>query len=388
MKKINVIVIGSGAYVCGKNTVGFGTILPSLVEATRNKLIDNITIVSKHASTKKIFVQKIKEIQKMTGIKIKYDWFLKNGKSEDGYKDAIKKSDKDTVIIVAVPDHLHYKITKFALQNTKHVLVVKPLVNKIREANELLKIAKKNNLISIVDFHKRYDLANIKLREMILNKKIGDPQYFHVEYSQRKEIPLKIFKMWAEHSNIFQYLGVHYVDVISFVSHAKPIRVMALGQKDVLMKEKLNTYDSMQVVIEWQNGKKKFISTILCNWIDPNVTSAVSYQSIKVVGTKGRIESDQKNRGYQIISNENIEDINPYFNQNYSINNQIYFRGYGIDSILQFFKDTNGIINKKIEMKTILVNRPTFENTLDSVIVVEAVNKSIKQNGKWIYCKH
>ena len=39
---IDVIVIGSGAYVSGKNTQGFGTILPSLIEGTRKKLIDNI----------------------------------------------------------------------------------------------------------------------------------------------------------------------------------------------------------------------------------------------------------------------------------------------------------------------------------------------------------
>ena len=190
------------------------------------------------------------------------------------------------------------------------------------------------------------DLANIKLKEMILNNKIGNPQYFHVEYSQKKNIPLKIFNSWAEHSNIFQYLAVHYVDIIDFVTDATPLRVMALGQKEILIKQKLNTYDSIQAMIEWKMGEKKFTSTILCNWIDPNSTSATSYQSIKVIGSKGRIESDQKNRGYQVISDDGIEDINLYFNQGYRIENKIYFRGYGIDSILHFLTDCNSIINK------------------------------------------
>jgi predicted dehydrogenase len=386
MKKINIIIIGSGAYVCGKNTSGFGTILPSLIEGVRNNLIGKITIVSKHSSTKKIFEQKTREICKMSGINLNYDWFLKKGNSEIGYKDAIKKSDENTVVIIATPDHLHYEMTEFALLNFKHVLVVKPLTSITKEAKNLIKISKKNNLIAIVDFHKRYDLLNLKLREMILNNKIGKPQYFHVEYSQRKDIPLKIFRTWAEHSNIFQYLGVHYVDVISFVTGAKPIRVMALGQKEVLIRNKLNTYDSMQVIIEWKIGEDKFTSTILCNWIDPNVTSATSYQAIKVIGSNGRIESDQKNRGYHVISDQNIEDINPYFNQNYIINEQVYFKGYGIDSIMQFFTDCNDVINEKIKLID-LKNRPTFENILNSVIVVEAANRSIKQNGKWIYCK-
>ena len=63
MKKINVIVIGSGAYVCGKNTSGFGTILPSLIEATRKELINKITIVSKNSATEKVFSKKLKNIQ-------------------------------------------------------------------------------------------------------------------------------------------------------------------------------------------------------------------------------------------------------------------------------------------------------------------------------------
>jgi len=58
MKKINVIVIGSGAYVCGKNTPRFGTILPSLIEASRQQLVEKITIDSKNSSTEKIFSKK------------------------------------------------------------------------------------------------------------------------------------------------------------------------------------------------------------------------------------------------------------------------------------------------------------------------------------------
>ena len=52
---INVIVIGSGAYVSGKNSKGFVTILPSLIEGTRQNIIDKITVVSKHSSSYKKF---------------------------------------------------------------------------------------------------------------------------------------------------------------------------------------------------------------------------------------------------------------------------------------------------------------------------------------------
>ena len=32
MKKIDIVVIGAGLYVCGKGTEGYGTILPAIFE--------------------------------------------------------------------------------------------------------------------------------------------------------------------------------------------------------------------------------------------------------------------------------------------------------------------------------------------------------------------
>ena len=35
MKKLDIIVIGAGLYVCGKGTLGYGTILPAIFEWKR-----------------------------------------------------------------------------------------------------------------------------------------------------------------------------------------------------------------------------------------------------------------------------------------------------------------------------------------------------------------
>ena len=42
----------------------------------------------------------------------------------------------------------------------------------------------------------------------------------------RKIVPEKIFKGWADKTNILQYLGVHYIDLVYFVTKATPIRVL------------------------------------------------------------------------------------------------------------------------------------------------------------------
>ena len=46
MKKINVIIVGGGAYVSGRNTDGFGTILPAILEGIRENIIDKVHIHS------------------------------------------------------------------------------------------------------------------------------------------------------------------------------------------------------------------------------------------------------------------------------------------------------------------------------------------------------
>ena len=74
-------------------------------------------------------------------------------------------------------------------------------------------------------------MKNIIIKNKIINRDIGNLLYAVIEYSQKIIIPTKIFKSWSGKSNVFQYLGVHYVDLIYFMTNFKPIKVHALGQK-------------------------------------------------------------------------------------------------------------------------------------------------------------
>jgi predicted dehydrogenase len=201
-------------------------------------------------------------------------------------------------------------------------------------------------------------------------------------------IPQQMFKAWAAKTNIFQYLGVHYVDLIYFATGAKPLRVMATAQKNWLLRQGINTYDAIQVVIEWQINKKNFTSMIATNWIDPDGTSAMSDQRISVVGTRGRVDSDQKNRGVQIVTDDKgIEDFNPYFSQLYpDATGQTVFRGYGERSFHQFFADVSNIITGVQKPQDLKDLRPTFHQALVSTAVIEAAAKSLRKRNQWVVC--
>ena len=241
--------------------------------------------------------------------------------------------------------------------------------------------AKEANVVAQVEFHKRLDESNLIMHDTIKNGEIGSLLYAVIEYSQQKKIPQDIFKDWAEKTSIFQYLGVHYVDLLQLITKFKPIKVTAWGQKEYLKKIGIDTWDAMQVVIEWQRGDGgQFISTHITNWIDPNETTAVSDQKINLVGTNGRFQADHKNRGVQLVKGKiGVRDINPYFSvRKYDPNtNRITFSGYGIKNVIQFLIDVKEYNDGRIKLEDLDTIRPTFKDCIVSTAVVECAHKSI-----------
>ncbi|MBP6343349.1 MAG: Gfo/Idh/MocA family oxidoreductase [Candidatus Omnitrophica bacterium] len=384
--KLKVLVIGAGMYVCGRGTEGFGTVLPSLYESFRGGLIESVCVAATSSTSIRIVESKNRELSKRMGFRLPLHGFSAES-GEASYKEALKSFRPDCVI-VAVPDHLHASVVAAVAKINAHILVVKPLAPTAKEAKSMAAAAQSHRIYGAVEFHKRFDEANLKLKEVITAGKIGDVLYINVAYSQRKMIPEKMFSSWAAQTNIFQYLGVHYVDLIYFMTGGKPLRVMATAQKNWLAKRGINTYDAVQVVIEWQDDKTKktFMSMIATNWIDPNGSSAMSDQKISVVGTRGRVDSDQKNRGVQIVTDEHgIEDFNPYFSQLYpDATGQTVFRGYGERSFHQFFADVSNIMRGVQKPEDLKDLRPTFEQGLVSTAVIEAVGASLKKKNAWV----
>jgi predicted dehydrogenase len=387
MSAINVLVVGTGMYVSGRGTDGYGTVLPALLEWKKAHTIGDIWVVGSNPRGIKQARHKISNLMRGMGIYSRIQYLPKGTKiNKKSYLGAIKEIPKPGCAIIAVPDNLHREVAAATIKTGLHTLVVKPLAPTLREVNELIALQRKNRVYCAVEFHKRFDLANLKLRDIIAEKKIGDPLYFLAEYSQRKSIPSKRFVKWVKETNVFQYLGIHYIDIIYLATKAKPIRAMAIGQKGYLALKGIDTYDSVQGIIEWKMpGGKKFLSHILTNWIDPESTSAVSDQKIKVIGTKGRFESDQKKRGVTSITDEKgIEEPNPYFCSSYGAEGSVFYRGYGIESICRFLDDVRDIENGSVKIEDLEDKRPTFRQSLAPTAVLEAVNKSLTNGGKWV----
>ncbi len=385
---MNILVIGAGMYVCGRGTDGYGTILPAIYEWARCGCLGEIYIAGTSFKGISEVKGKIEKLNSLFGFDIVPKYFPESDTCDpDAYKAAIEGIPGPACAIVVVPDNLHRKIAGDTVDNNIHSLVVKPLAPTVQEVVELIELQEKREVYCAVEFHKRLDRSNLKLRDTVVSGKIGDPLYFVVEYSQRKSIPEEKFKSWIESTNIFQYLGIHYVDIIYFVTGATPRRVMAVGQKNYLASRGIDNYDSIQVVVEWEMPSGVLFSSVfITNWIDPESSSAMSNQRIKVIGTKGRYEADQKNRGICVTrDNEGVEEPNPDFCSMYgSRKGDISFQGYGIDSITGFLKDVAMIESGQLKVEDLDGKRATFKESIVPTVITEAVNRSIVENSRWI----
>ena len=387
---MKILVIGTGMYVTGRNTDSYGTIFPSIIEFQRTNNIKNLEVVfvGKKPSNSFLAKKKVLSALKISGLKFKVKFYSnQKGYKTYGYKYVLKKEKNIDCAIVAVPDHLHFQVVKEFLNHNLHTLVVKPFTTKVSEAKKLIAMKKYKNVLGLVEFHKRFDKHNVLLKNSYESQKLGNPLYFNVEYSQKKIIPEKIFKNWVDKTNILQYLGVHYIDLVYFVTKATPIRVLAMGQKNWLKKKGINTFDSIQCLIEWKTKSNiKFNQTLVVNWIDPNNSSSMSLQKIKFCGTKGNYESDQKSRGIKIISDGNdFQEPNPDFCQQFSLNDKyIQWQGYGILSVVNFLNSVNKISKSKTKFVKVLdSNTSNFEDALISTAVIEAADKSLRNNFVW-----
>ena len=376
MKKINLLILGGGMYVCGRGTKTDGTIIPSLISEGILEKINSFYLLGNSKSGLEKTKKKISEIQQNNKKKLNIKYLNLDKLSN------ILGTKKFDCAIVCVPDHLHYRYIKVLLSNNIHVITVKPFVTFSSQAQELIEIAEKRKLITQVDFHKRLDEANLYLKTLINRNSFGDLIYSTIEYSQPREIPLKLFKKWSQDTNIFQYLGVHYVDLIYFLTGFQPISVYATGVKNYLFSKKKGIFDSVHAIVDWKNSKGKIFKTIFnINWIDPKNSNAFSDQRITLYGTKSKFKSDQTNRGISIYSDDRFENPNPYFSGKYEVDKNFFYKGYGIDIYKNFINDVFMHINKK---KIYLQNRPTFKSSFVSVKVTEAVNKSLLSGKKEI----
>jgi scyllo-inositol 2-dehydrogenase (NADP+) len=136
-----------------------------------------------------------------------------NIKSYKNYTDLLA-DDVIDLVIVNTPNICHFEHTKAALEAGKHVVVEKPFTVTVAEADELIALAKKNNLMLDVYHNRRYDSDYKVVKKIVQEKLLGDIVEVEIHYDRfRQELSPKQHKENPQPgAGVLYDLGAHLID--------------------------------------------------------------------------------------------------------------------------------------------------------------------------------
>ncbi len=246
------------------------------------------------------------------------------------WRDLLRAQPDLDILAVATPDHLHTEPVLEALEADCHVIVEKPLCLEVPEADRMIALADARQRVVCVDMHKRFDPDHLRIRDDIRHR-IGEPLYGTAILEEPLEVSTSTFQ-WAEQSDPFSYVGPHWTDLFHYYYGAKPVGLTAVGQKKRLVRDGINAYDAVQVRVDWDNGMS---ITFQNNWITPSDFEGPVNQGHEIVGTDGKVESDQQYRGFRFwYAGGGSRTSNNHFTRSVRRpEGPAAYIGYGTDSI-------------------------------------------------------
>lgn len=150
------------------------------------------------------------------------------------WKDAIPLID---CAVVATPTSTHFEISRGLMENGKHVLVEKPITEKIEEAEELVDVAKKSGVIFHVGHVERFNPA---LREA--KKIMKNPRFIEVHR-------LGTFSHRSIDIDVVLDLMIHDIDIVLDIVNSEPREIKSAGAKVLTSK-----IDIANARIEFESG--------------------------------------------------------------------------------------------------------------------------------------
>jgi len=304
--KVDVLVIGGGM-ICEE------AVLPTIFQERRLGNVSKVTVVSLNSG----IIARLREVfpdEEFVGLPHP-EATPPDRNMPTAYKDALAEMGENGLVYVTTPDHLHTQMVLDAVNAGLDVVCMKPLCLKMDEAWQIIELAEQKNAYVFTEYHKRRDRAVRALRYRFRRGDLGEPLYGHAWIEEPKYMPLDKFKLWAEKSSPFEYIGTHYADVYHYVTGLQPKRVVAFGQKKYLPTTGSNAYDAIQAVIEWEDGSAFWIQT---SWVCANDNAKMTQQGMMFQGTKGEYKAEHADRNCYFVTDEGgFEHYNPNFMKPY-----------------------------------------------------------------------
>jgi predicted dehydrogenase len=329
----------------------------------------------------------------------------------DLFKRVIAQMPPYNIVVIALPDQLHYMGIKFALSCNQHVMTVKPLVLSYAQAEEIEQEAYTRGCFVGIEYHKRFDRRALEAKKRYAAGQfgtfvIGEAKLIEPYYYRHSN-----FQNWFtwDKTDPFVYVGCHYTDLTQFITGLKPVEVSVRGIK--------LPFPNGNLAFMWSSGRIVYenggILTVTNGLGYPDLAAGSNEQCLSMYfegpDKTGHLRHNDQFRGVEFSY---LDPIGPG-GKPFNYINPDYFRlvpwegdglrpvGYGYESIAAIIT-TIGKIEAQIsqfnltppeslarrqqEIKTVdakgIIATPT--NSKTNELVMEAARLSILNDGKTV----
>ncbi len=312
MKKTDVTIVGGGM-------ITHDLLLPSVYHLQRTGYVRNIRICALDSTPLKTLKNSAEITESFPG----QDFEAFPPVSESGekkfpelYQEVIRGMEPRQLVIVAMPDQLHYPVVMEALEHNQHVLCVKPLVLKYSQAAEIEKTALAKGLFVGVEYHKRFDRRSLMAKRGYELKQFGEFVIGEAKLIEPYYYRSSNFQNWftCDKTDPFVYIGCHYVDLVYFITGLKPVEVSVAGIK--------GRFPNGNEAYMWANGRVRFENNAILSVIDglgyPDLAAGSNEQNLQLFfegsGKTGMIKHNDQFRGVEHSYLEGIGCGGTHFN--------------------------------------------------------------------------
>ena len=203
----------------------------------------------------------------------------------------------DAVMISTTPEPTHYPIAKESLEAGKHVLLEKPIALELREADELIRLARSKDLVFTIGYSQRFNPKFAYVKRSIEDGTIGDPVSALVSRHITRNLGKKIGGRVKLSPAAME--ATHDIDFVLWcLAPRKPVKVYAQEVRKI-MGPQYNVPDCVWIVVTMDDGSA---FTIGAGWVLPPAYPNFSSTWIEVVGTEGALMVDDTHRDVYVTT--------------------------------------------------------------------------------------
>lgn len=247
----------------------------------------------------------------------------------DDFDKALKETKPDIVSINSYTE-THKDFAIKSLDSGAHIFIEKPLAENIKDAEEIISLAKKKNKKILVGYILRHHPTWKKFIKLSHN--LGSPLVMRMNLNQQSS-----GDQWIVHKNLMNSTspivdcGVHYVDVMCQMTKSKPLYVNAVGARltEEIASDMYN-YGHLQITFEdgsigwYEAGWGPMISQtafFVKDVIGPNGSVSIVEPSDNNVIKSDEIDSHTKTN-LLLIHNEKRDENGMFLNPDRHINTE------------------------------------------------------------------